>query len=95
MMITVHVRYFNFLAVVADARQAEITIPADTTLRQFIHHLAEMHSERFRSFIFDGQEISTYLRIFHNEKLIWEVQLDDIRLAEGDEIMLFPAIAGG
>lgn len=94
-MITVHVRYFNFLAVVADARQAELKIPEGTTLRQFIHHLAEIHSERFRTFILKGDEISTYLRIFHNEKLIWEIQLDDIRLSEGDEIMLFPAIAGG
>ena len=94
-MIKVRVRYFNFLAVLAEAKKAVFEVPQDTTLRRLIDHVAAVQSDRFRSFIFDGQGISPYLRIFHNEKLIMDVQLDEISLAEGDVIMLFPAIAGG
>lgn len=94
-MITVHVRYFNILAALAETKQASIKVPQGMTLRQLIDHLAAINSDKFRAFLFDGDELHSYLRIFHNERLIKQTLLADIIIEDGDEIMLFPAVAGG
>ena len=94
-MITVHVRYFNILAALAETKQTSIEVPRGMTLRQLIDHLAAINSDKFRTFLFDGDELHSYLRIFHNERLIKPTLLADITIEDGDEIMLFPAVAGG
>ncbi|MBI3362480.1 MAG: MoaD/ThiS family protein, partial [Chloroflexi bacterium] len=46
--ITVRVRYFNVLAVYAGTKQAEVTLPAGTTVRGLLDRLVETNPDAFR-----------------------------------------------
>ncbi len=92
--VTVHVRYFNVLAAYAGTKRAEVQVPAGMTVRGFLHHLAEINPAAFHRALLRDGSITTYLRVFRNDRLVAGPALDD-PVAEGDELMLFPAIAGG
>lgn len=92
--IIVRVRYFNVLADYAGAKQAEVRVPAGMTVRGLLEHLTATNPEPFRRAVADGDALNSYLRVFHNDKLVAR-EMFDAHLADGDEVLLFPAIAGG
>ncbi len=92
--VTVRVRYFNVLATYAGTRRAEVQVPAETTVRAFLLHLAQINPAAFRQALLRDDSITPYLRVFINEKLVAGPALDN-PVRDGDELMLFPAIAGG
>ena len=92
--LTVRVRYFNVLAVYAGTKRAEVKVPAGLSVRAFLHHLAEINPPAFRRALVREEAITAYLRVFQNDKLVAGPALDGPVL-DGDELMLFPAIAGG
>jgi len=92
--LTVRVRYFNVLANYAGMKRAEVTVPTGTTVREFLAHLTETNPEAFRRALVRDGELTSYLRVFRNESLVAAAAVD-AALADGDELMLFPAIAGG
>ena len=94
-MITVSVRYHNMLRRRAGVEQETIVLPDGTLLRRALEHLADRHGKRLQEMLFspDGSVVS-HLVIFRNRKLVSQDQ-HHLLLADGDELMLFPAIAGG
>ncbi len=92
--IVVRVRYFNVLADYAGAKHAAVRVPAGTSVRGLLQHLIAINPERFRRALATGDALNAYLRVFHNERLVARDAFDT-PLADDDEVMLFPAIAGG
>lgn len=94
-MITIRVKYHNVLRHMAALAEETVEMPAGTSVRAVLGHLAERHGAPLRDALLapDG-EISSHLVVFRNRKLMRPEQHDD-PLADGDELMLFPAIAGG
>lgn len=90
----VSVRFFNILAAYTGIKQTKITLPAGTTLRELAHQLAGDYSEAFRIIILPEGILNPHLHFFRNSARVNETELDS-PLSDGDEIMLFPAVAGG
>ena len=94
LIITVTIRYHNMLRHRAGVKQETITLPA-STIPAALECLADRHDPHLRAMLFarDGR-LSRHLVVFHNGKLAPPGQRE-IVLADGDELMLFPAISGG
>lgn len=92
--IVVQVRYFNVLADYAGTRRAEVSVPAGTTVRSLLRNLSANNPEPFRRAVSPGGVLNSYIRVFRNDQLVAEAAFDT-PLADGDEILLFPAVAGG
>jgi molybdopterin converting factor small subunit len=102
-LIAVNVRYYNMLRNTTGVQGESVALPPGTTLRAALEDLITLHGPRLREMLFtpDG-ELSSHLVIFHNQRLVrqdHDRSLGDpgpgLSLADGDELMLFPAIAGG
>lgn len=93
-MITVSVYFFNILAASAGTKKETIHPDDGTTILQLVLALAERLPGSFRSVVIHDGRLSQYIRIFHNQKLVGQAELERC-LADGDELMLFPAVAGG
>jgi MoaD family protein len=93
----VKVRYFNILAALTGRREEAIGLPDGAACRQLLGLLASRHGPELAKLIFQDVEagrFSPYLRVFINGKSVEHDRLDD-QLHEGDEVMMFPAVAGG
>ena len=94
-MITVTVRYHNLLRRMTGVKEETITLPAGTSLREALEHLAQRHGPKLRGMLFEPEGgVSLHLVVFHNQRLVRPDQ-HDAPLSDGEELMLFPAIAGG
>ncbi len=94
-MITVTVRYHNLLRRMTGVAEEMITLPASTSLREALEHLAQRHGPALQEMLFEPDGgISLHLAIFCNRQLVRPDQ-HDASLSDDDELMLFPAIAGG
>lgn len=94
-MITVTVRYHNLLRRMTGVAEETITLPVGTSLREALEHLAQRHGPALQEMLFDPDGgISLHLAIFCNRQLVRHGQ-HDTPLSADDELMLFPAIAGG
>jgi len=102
-MIAVEVRYYNMLRHRTGAQRETVALPPGMTLRAALEHLITLHGPRLREMLFaPGGELSPHLVIFHNQRLVrrdHDHSSGDpgpgLSLADGDELMLFPAISGG
>jgi molybdopterin converting factor small subunit len=93
-MISVSVRYHNMLRQLTGLQQETVRL-SEPTLSALLEHLAEAHGSSLRTMIFDPEgQVSTHLVVFRNQQLVPRGQ-GDLSLADGDELMLFPAISGG
>ena len=94
-MITVSVRYHNMLRRRAGVEQETITLGEGASLRAGLNHLADRHGPHLQQMLFSPQgDIVSHLVVFRNRKLVPHKRFDE-PLSDGDELMLFPAIAGG
>jgi len=94
-MISVTVRYHNLLLRIAGVAGETISLPAGASLHDALERLAQRHEPPLREMLFEPEgDISPHLAIFCNRRLVRPDQ-HDAPLADGDELMLFPAIAGG
>jgi len=93
-MIKVHVRYFNILAAYAGTRQQLFELTEGTTILDLILQVSLSNSPTFQEVVLQDGAPSLHLRVFRNNH---PVNNDCMRttLADGDEILLFPAVAGG
>jgi MoaD family protein len=94
-MISISVRYYNMLRRRTGVEREEIELPAGTALRAALDLLVARHGPRLGEMIFTPEgTVASHLVVFHDRKLVPHDQLDRT-LADGDELMLFPAISGG
>lgn len=92
--IAIRVRYFNVLADYAGTRSAQVRVPPATSVRALLRILSETNPEPFRRALSPGGDLYSYIRVFRNNTLVAETGFE-LPLADGDEILLFPAVAGG
>jgi MoaD family protein len=94
-MITVNVRYHNMLRHRAGIVQESVDLPDGSNLYRVLGQLADHHGTMMREMLFapDGR-IAPHLVVFCNGRLVDRNQRAD-PLADGDVLMLFPAISGG
>lgn len=94
-MITVSVRYHNILRRRTGVEQETIALTEGTSIRAVLEHLANRHGPHLREMLLAPEgSVASHLVIFHNQKLTSQDQCH-LLLTDGDELMLFPAIAGG
>lgn len=93
--IHITVQYHNILRARAGISAETLDMPEGSTLRDLLHHVAETHGPVLREVLFtaDGA-VSSHLVVFRNRHLLPATDRDAM-LADGDELLLFPAIAGG
>jgi molybdopterin converting factor small subunit len=93
--IAVKVRYNNILRSAAGLAEETVRIPAGASLLDLLRQLGDRHGSRLLALLFDAKGgVVTHLVIFRNQKLVPQGQYE-LQLAEGDELMLFPAVSGG
>ena len=93
-MITVSIRYFNLLAAFAGVKQESRSVPEGTTIGELIELLAAQRPGAFGETLLHNGRPSPHLRVFRNETPL-NPQDMTAPLAEGDALILFPAVAGG
>ncbi|MEJ5201173.1 MAG: MoaD/ThiS family protein [Anaerolineales bacterium] len=88
----VKVRYYNLVADYLGRKTEERFLEDGATCYSLVRVLSE-ENESFRRLAFtDEGKISHRLRIFRNGQMIVDA---NIRLADQDEIQMFPAVSGG
>lgn len=93
-MISVSVRYHNILRQVTGLQRETVSL-SEPTLNALLEHLATTHGPSLRTMLFGPEgQVSTHLVVFRNQQLAPRGR-GDLPLADGDELMLFPAISGG
>ncbi|MDI7276093.1 MAG: MoaD/ThiS family protein, partial [Anaerolineae bacterium] len=89
------VRYSNILRSAAGVAAEIVRVPADASLPEVLARLADRHGAGLRPMLFEPDgSVASHLVVFRNRRLVPRTQYD-LPLAEGDELMLFPAVSGG
>ena len=65
-----------------------------STVKELLEKLAQQYPD-LRPRLFDGEEIAHHLNVYVNKREIRTLQGPDTPLADGDEVALIPAMAGG
>ena len=89
--------FLTLKEVMGDQSELEIEI-GNVTLMELLHELSNMFGERFSQMIFGetGKGLNQHTRILINGCHYSHLpQKLNTRLLEGDEVALFPPIAGG
>jgi len=93
--IQVRIRYYNVLRDAAGRSEETLAVPAGTTLRILLRDVVARAYPAVGDVLFlRTGEISPYTRFFWNEAVAGQGDLDRL-LQDGDEIRVFPAVAGG
>lgn len=94
-MASLTVRYHNILRSAAGLAQETLPLPENATLYALLKALSVRPEPSLRDLLLeaDGSVVS-HLVVFINRKLI-SGDPRGIQLADGDEVMLFPAVSGG
>lgn len=92
--IHVRVRYYNVLRDAAQRSEETFAVALGTTLRGLLADVARVHPGVGEVLFLRTGDISPYTRFFWNGAVVGDADLDR-PLQEGDEVHIFPAIAGG
>jgi molybdopterin converting factor small subunit len=87
--------YHNILRRHTGIERETIQLPAETSLHGALEKVADRYGPHLRDMLFasDGT-VTNHLVVFHNGQLARQ-DAHTVQLADGDELMLFPAISGG
>jgi molybdopterin converting factor small subunit len=94
-MASLTVRYHNVLRSAAGLAEETWPLPENATLYALLQALAGGHGSPLRELLLeaDGSVVS-HLVVFRNRKLV-SGDPHSVSLADGDEVLLFPAVSGG
>jgi len=94
-MIHIQIHYHNMLRRRTGVEKETIQLPAGTSLHGALEKVADRYGPHLREMLFvpDGS-VANHLVVFHNGQLARQ-DSRAVQLANGDELMLFPAISGG
>ena len=74
--------------------EQEVEIPEGTTLKGVLVLVAG-RSEKVRAALFNGDDLKEYVVLMRNRKRVMRADADRELLSEGDEVAVFPPVAGG
>ncbi|MGD8738982.1 MAG: MoaD/ThiS family protein [Desulfobacterales bacterium] len=89
--------FLTLRAVMADQSELELEI-GNITLMKLLHELSDIFGEQYTQMVFDkaGKGLNQHIRILINGRHYSHMpQKLNTRLQEGDDVALFPPIAGG
>ena len=91
----IQVVYHNMLRRRTGVERETLELPAGTSLYGTLERVADRYGPHLREMLFapDGT-VANHLVVFHNGQLARQ-DARTVLLADGDELMLFPAISGG
>lgn len=93
--ICVRLRYYNVIRDAAGKSEETLTVVAGTTLLGLLRDSVAQKYPAVGDILFlQTGELSPYTRFFRNSVVVEERSVDD-PLEDGDEIRVFPAVAGG
>jgi molybdopterin converting factor small subunit len=94
-MVCVTVRYHNILRSAAGLAEETMALAESSSVYALLEALAAGHGSPLREMLLeaDGSVVS-HLVAFRNRKLVSSDPRSAV-LADGDEILLFPAVSGG
>lgn len=94
-MINIHIIYHNMLRRRTGVERETVQLPAQTSLYGALESVASHHGPHLHEMLFapDGT-VANHLVVFRNGQLSRQ-DARTVQLADGDELMLFPAISGG
>jgi len=93
--IDITIQYHNILRARAGVAFEMLSVPEGITLRDVLRQVAEAHGVALQEVLFTTEgAVSSHLVVFCNRQLLPATERDVV-LTDGDELMLFPAIAGG
>lgn len=91
----VTVRYYNIIRDLAGRQEQDLEVPDECTVSQILDILAEQHAPPMRRLLITKAGVrSPYLSLFLNDVRVAATDAAT-PLADGDVLMLLPAIAGG
>ena len=91
-MTEISIKYYNLAADFMGKKVEKRDLPDRATCLDLVVMLAD-ENERFRKLALNSDgKIGNRLRIFRNGKITFKL---DEELAQGDEIIIFPAVSGG
>jgi MoaD family protein len=90
----IRIRFYNILGDAAGKREEVRTVAAGQTLAGLLADVAAAYPRVGELVYLKSGALSPYVRIFVNGKVADAGQADR-PLADGDEVYLFPAVAGG
>ncbi len=93
-MIHVDIRYFSLLAVHAGTKHREIDLPDGCTMAELFPILAEGGPPAFQDMLLNHGRNNPHLRVFRNGSMFSGEELNKT-LADGDRLLIFPALEGG
>jgi MoaD family protein len=94
-MIQVNMRYYNVIRDATGRDRETLSVARGTTLRSLLRdYIAHQHPKVRKLLFLQTGDISPYTRFFHGSKVVGEQDWDS-PLQDGDEVMVFPAVAGG
>ncbi|MHC1601411.1 MAG: ubiquitin-like small modifier protein 1 [Candidatus Nezhaarchaeales archaeon] len=91
----IKVKFFALIREIAGAKELEIEVKESMRVIDLLEELANMLSEKFRDYVFEGNEVSKSLIILVNGKGISEMKGLETELRDGDEVALLPPVSGG
>lgn len=90
----VTLRYFNILNTYTNCRSETIEFTEPLTLEQLVCNLAQRFPPGFSQIALHEGKLAPHFRIFLNGKPM-SIKEAEVQVQDGDEIMMFPAVAGG
>ena len=89
----IHVGYFASIRVLTGKKEEEVAC-AENVLALMLR-LCDMYGKAFRDFCMDGDKISWRVNILVNGKHTQHLKKEITVLKDGDDVSIFPLIAGG
>jgi sulfur-carrier protein len=90
----IRIRYYNFLRDIVGTREEQLEVPNQATVLEVLRQIAKVHPAAERALFLASGAPAPNVRAFVNSRSLLPGQVNT-QLQPGDEIALFPAIAGG
>lgn len=95
MTIVVTVRYHNLFRRAAGSEKERLCLASGSSIHDALEQLTGGSDGALQSLLFTAErDVVAYLVVFRNQRLVTHDQFDT-QLVDGDELQLFPAVAGG
>ncbi|MCK8519742.1 ubiquitin-like small modifier protein 1 [Methanoculleus sp. 7T] len=72
-----------------------LEVPRDATMARLLAAVGEISGEAHQALFEESGELRGYVILMRNSKRVRRAEVETLALADGDEVALFPPVAGG
>lgn len=89
----IYVKYYNIVQKKLGKKEDKISLKKGSTIYDLVDKLIEKNGKKVKEILLDDEnEIKSYIKIYLNNKLLYEY---DLKLSDQDTVNIFMAVAGG